>query len=162
MVDVNCRAVAALAHAFGRTLAERGRGGLVLMSSLVAFQGVPRAANYAATKAYVQSLAEGLHTELAPFGVDVIASAPGPVHSGFARRAGMVMGLAAQPAVVAEATLRALGRRTTVRPGLLSKLLELSLAVLPRWGRVRMMAKVMGGMTKHRTALPAGAEPGAS
>lgn len=156
MIDVNCRAVAAMAHAFGRTFSERGRGGLVLMSSLVAFQGVPRAANYAATKAYVQSLAEGLHAELAPRGVDVIASAPGPVHSGFARRAGMVMSLAAEPPVVAEATLRALGRRTTVRPGVLSKLLELSLALLPRWGRVRMMAVVMGGMTKHRAALPGG------
>ena len=43
------------------------------MSSLFAFQGVPRAANYAATKAYVQSLAEGLRIELAPHGVDVVA-----------------------------------------------------------------------------------------
>ena len=52
-------------------------GGIVLMSSLVAFQGVPRAANYAATKAYVQSFAEALRLELKPLGVDVIASAPG-------------------------------------------------------------------------------------
>ncbi len=48
------------------------------MSSLLALQGVPRAANYAATKA---SLAEASHLELAPFGVHVIASAPGPIHS---------------------------------------------------------------------------------
>jgi hypothetical protein len=37
-----------------------------------------------------------------------------------------------------------------VRPGLLSKLLELSLMFLPRWGRVRVMALVMGTMTSHR------------
>jgi hypothetical protein len=37
-----------------------------------------------------------------------------------------------------------------VRPGWLSKLLEVALALLPRWGRVRMMGVVMGGMTKHR------------
>jgi short-subunit dehydrogenase len=149
MIDVNCRAVAALAHAFARRFVERGRGGMVLMSSLVAFQGVPRAANYAATKAYVQSLAEGLRLELSPRGVDVLASAPGPVHSGFAARASMTMSFAQTPAEVAAATLAALGRRGTVRPGFLAKFLELSLTFLPRWGRVRVMGVVMGGMTKH-------------
>ena len=150
MIDVNCRAVAALSHHFGGRFAAQKRGGLVLMSSLVAFQGVPRAANYAATKAYVQSLAEALRLEMASVGVDVVASAPGPVRSGFAKRADMVMGLAATPHTVAEQTLRALGRTGTVRPGWLSKLLEWSLSFLPRWGRVRMMGVVMRGMTKHR------------
>ncbi len=149
MIDVNCRAVAELSHAFGRRLVQRGLGGIVLFSSLVAFQGVPRAANYAATKAYVQSFAEALALELAPSGIDVLASAPGPVGSGFARRARMVMGSAATPRVVAEGTLNALGRSRVVRPGWLSKLLELSLATLPRAGRVRMMGVVMAGMTKH-------------
>ena len=148
MIDVNCRAVAALAHHFGARFSRRGRGGIVLMSSVVAFQGVPRAANYAATKAYVQSLAEGLRAELEPLGVDVVASAPGPVRSGFAERADMRMGLAQTPRAVAQATLDALGRRGTVRPGWLSKLLGWSLALLPRWARVRVMALVMGGMAR--------------
>ncbi len=149
MIDVNCRAVAALTHYFGARFARQGRGGIVLLSSLVAFQGVPRAANYAATKAYVQSLAEGLGSELRPFGVDVLASAPGPIRSGFGARANMNMSMALTPDVVARQTLRALGRTSLVRPGWLSKLLELSLAMLPRWGRVKMMGLVMGGMTKH-------------
>jgi hypothetical protein len=130
MVQVNCAAVAAICHHFGRQFADRRRGGLVLMSSLLAFQGVPRAANYAATKAYVQSLAEGLHLELAPLGVDVVACAPGPVKSGFEGRADMQMGMGLPPSAVGRATLAALGRRTTVRPGWLSKALEL--ALLPR------------------------------
>lgn len=150
MIDVNCRAVAALSHHFGQRLAKRGRGGLVLMSSLLAFQGVPRAANYAATKAWVQSFAEGLRAELRPLGVDVVASAPGPVRSGFDARANMKMGMALAPGVVAADTLAALGRRTTVRPGFLSKFLEASLMFLGRWGRVRMMGVVMGGMTRHQ------------
>ncbi len=147
MIDVNCRAVVALTHVFGRRFVTRKRGGLVLMSSLVAFQGVPRAAHYSATKAYVQSLAEGLRLELGPLGVDVLASAPGPVHSGFAARASMTMGLAQSPREVAAATLGALGKTGTVRPGWLAKLLEASLKFLPRWGRVRMMGVVMRGMT---------------
>jgi short-subunit dehydrogenase len=150
MLDVNCRAVLAMSHRFGRRFAAQGRGGIVLMSSLLAFQGTPLSANYAATKAYVQSLAEGLHGEMAPLGVDVVASAPGPTHSGFAARAGMRMGLGGAPASVAQATLNALGRTTTVRPGWLSKLLEGSLALLPRSARVRVMARIMQGMTSHR------------
>ena len=149
MLQVNCRAVLALTHEFARRFARQRRGGIVLMSSLVGFQGVPGAANYAATKAYVQSLAEALRLELAPFGVDVVSSAPGPIHTGFAARADMRMSMALGPKVVAQQTLAALGRRGTVRPGWLSKFLEAALK-LPRWARVRIMKLVMGGMTKHQ------------
>lgn len=150
MIDVNCRSVVELCHHFGRRFAAQHRGGLVLMSSLLAFQGVPRAASYAATKSFIQTFAEGLRLELASSGVDVVASAPGPVRTGFESRADMRMSAAADPVVVARQTLAALGRRGTVRPGFLSKFLEASLAPLPRWGRSRIMALVMGGMTRHQ------------
>lgn len=150
MIDVNCRAVVELSHHFARRFAGQRRGGLVLMSSLVAFQGVPRAATYAATKAFIQTFAEGLRLELSGSGVDVVASAPGPVRSGFGARADMRMGAAASPATVARSTLDALGHRTTVRPGFLAKFLEASLLPLPRLARSRIMAVVMGGMTRHQ------------
>lgn len=150
MIDVNCRAVAAMTHHLGKRFVAQGKGGIVLLSSLLAFQGVPRAANYAATKAYVQSLAEGLRGELGPRGVDVIACAPGPIQSGFAARANMQMGMTQPPEAVALTTLRALGRWGTVRPGWLAKLLEASLAALPRWGRTQVLTRVMGGMTSHQ------------
>jgi uncharacterized protein len=149
MVDLNIRTVLAQTHTFAQRFVARKRGGIILFSSLVAFQGVPRAANYAATKAYVQSLAEGLSVELSPLGVDVLASAPGPVASGFSARADMRMGATLNPREVARATLDALGKRVTVRPGLLSQLLEWALFPLPRPLRVRMMTLVMNGMTKH-------------
>jgi len=136
---------------FGRRFAAQRRGGIVLMSSLVGFKGVPHAANYAATKAYVQSLAKALHHELKPHGVAVLACAPGPIHSGFAARAGIKLGMAQKPAAVASATLAALGKRSIVRPGWLSKTLEWLLKPLPRWGRVRMMGVIMGNIA-NRTA----------
>lgn len=145
-LQVNAGAVLAQCWHFGRVFAARGRGGIVLMSSVVAFQGTPMSANYAATKAYVQSLAEGLRHELKPSGVDVLASAPGPVASGFAARARMRMAHATAPEVVARATLAALGRQATVRPGALSKLLGWSLATAPRALRVVIMGRIMGGM----------------
>lgn len=150
MIDVNCRALAALAHPLAQAMQIRRRGGIILMSSIVAFQGVANSANYAATKAYVQTFAEGLAAELAPTGVDVLASAPGPVNSGFAARADMRMGKAATAQEVAGATLDALGRTTTVRPGFQSKLLGYGLAGLPRRIRSRILGQIMTGMTKHR------------
>ena len=150
MVDLNCTGVLALASHLGPRLVARGRGGVVFMSSLLAFHGTPRAANYAATKAYVQTLAEGLRVEWAAHGVDVIACAPGPISSGFADRANMQMAHAGPAEVVARVTMRALGTMTTVRPGWLSKLLGWSLATLPRWGRIMVITQVMKGMTAHQ------------
>lgn len=149
MIDVNCRAVVAITKVFATRLAARGRGGIVLFGSIVAYQGVPNAANYAATKAFVQTLAEGLHHELKPRGIDVLSCAPGPVHSGFAARSLMEMGQAIQPEAVVAGALAALGRKTTVWPGTLSKILIGSLATLPRFARTAIMGRIMAGMTKR-------------
>lgn len=152
MLEVNCGSLLELSLAFSKRFASRGRGGIVLLSSLVGFQGVPRAAHYAATKAYVQSLAEGLSHELRPLGVDVVASAPGPVESGFAQRANMRLGSALHPEQVARETVAALGRKRVVRPGLLTKFLLWSLSLLPRSVQVRVVGGVMHGMTRHQLA----------
>jgi len=149
LLDVNCRAVVKLAHHFGYRFKIKGRGGLVLMSSIVAFQGAPRSATYAATKAFIQTFAEGLRIELNPHQVDVLAVAPGPIASGFAKRANLQMGMTQTPAVVAKVSLAALGRTGTVRPGWLAKLLGYSISTAPRWGRVLIMGAIMAGMTKH-------------
>lgn len=146
MVDLNCRSVVELSHGFGRRMAAAGRGGLMLFGSLVGFQGSPNAATYAATKGFVQAFAEALAVELRPLGVTVLSVAPGPVATGFAARAGMAMGQAATPALVAAGALAALGRQGTVRPGFLAKVLGWSLGTLPRAARVRIMGKIMGRM----------------
>ncbi|MEL6626356.1 MAG: SDR family oxidoreductase [Bacteroidota bacterium] len=150
MLQVNCTAMLAQTHVFARRFADQGRGGIILFSSLVAFQGVPFAANYAATKAYVQTFAEGLGIELQETGVDVLAAAPGPVNSGFGGRANMQMGKAMKPEQVAFPILYALGKRRTVFPGFMTKFLTGSLSLLPRWGKVRVMRLVMGGFTAHQ------------
>lgn len=150
MLDVNCRAVIEQCYHFGRIFVAQGRGGIILMGSLVGFQGVPNAAHYAATKAFIHTLAEGLHLELRPRGVDVLVSAPGPVLSGFGERAQMKMQRGANPREVARGTVRSLGRGMTVRPGFLSKFLGWSLSTLPRRARVQIMKQIMGEMTEHQ------------
>jgi uncharacterized protein len=150
MLKVNCEALLSLTHYYSQYFAQKKRGGIILMSSMLAFQGTPYAANYAATKAYVQTLAEALAVELKPKGVDVLAAAPGPVQTGFSQRANMIMSMSLTPSQVGVPILKALGRKTTVLPGLLTKFLVYALRTVPRWGKVKIIAKVMGGMTKHQ------------
>lgn len=158
MVDLNCRSVVELSYGFGSRMASAKRGGIVLFGSLLGFNGAPLSATYAATKGFVQSFAEGIAAEMRPQGVNVLSVAPGPVGTGFAARAGMQMGKAATPEMVARSALTALGRRTTFRPGFLAKFLGWSLAMLPRWGRVRLMGVIMKGMIgkdAHRSPMDA-------
>jgi short-subunit dehydrogenase len=147
MLEVNCRSLIELAHGFGRRFAAQKRGGIVLLSSVLAFQGVPRSAVYAATKAFVQTLGEGLAKEWKRFGVDVLISAPGPTSTGFAKRAGMRFGTAADPEVVAQGTLNALGWRTMVLPAWNARLLYAALMTTPRSIRTQIMSKVIKSMT---------------
>ena len=149
---MNVTAVMRLSHTFARRLAARGKGGIVLFGSIVGWQGVPGQANYAASKAYVQSLAEGLHDELKPRGVDVLAVAPGPVASGFGARAGLTMTSATTTDLVATATLNALGRRRTVIPGARGKFLTAALAPLPRRIRSLILGKVIASMRSPQRA----------
>lgn len=150
MTDVNITATAALARAFGMRFAARGRGGLVLLGSIVARQGVPLQAHYAATKAYVHSLAEALAVELRPAGVDVLLVAPGPVDSGFADAAGMRMGSALAAREVPDPVLTALGRRRVAVPGRQARVLTVGLSTMPRPLRTRVMHAVMRGFVDER------------
>ena len=77
VIDVNCRGPLILADLLGRPMAERRRGGILLMSSLAGTQGTPFVATYAATKAFNLVLAEGLWDELRESGVDVLACRAG-------------------------------------------------------------------------------------
>jgi short-subunit dehydrogenase len=119
---VNCVTPALLAYHFGRRMRARGRGGIILMSSLAAFQGNALLAHYAATKAYNLVLAEGLWDECRAYGVDVLACCPGATRTpGYlaARppRSGFFAPPEMEPDGVVRAALAALGRGPYVIPG---------------------------------------------
>jgi len=77
MIALNCTAPALLTRAFIPRLLSRGKGGIVITSSVEALMGFPYSAPYAASKAFSKSLAEGLWGELQPHGIDVLALCPG-------------------------------------------------------------------------------------
>ena len=89
IVQLNVIAHLELAHHFGRKLAERGRGGIVLVSAAAAVGGLPYMANDSATKAYPLNLGEALHVELRQAGVDVTVLAPLVVNTGVVARMGI-------------------------------------------------------------------------
>lgn len=150
MVTINCNVPLTMSYGFGQRFVKQGRGGIILFSSLLGFQGAPNSANYAATKGYIQCLGEGLYVELKPHNVDVLISAPGPVATGFAEVADMQMSIAAKPKEVARATVGALGKTMTVRPGKIAKILGWSLIIVPRKLRVFIMQFIIMGMIKPK------------
>ncbi|HEU4428888.1 MAG TPA: SDR family NAD(P)-dependent oxidoreductase [Myxococcota bacterium] len=76
-VGVGVNGVLAASHVLGERLVKRGRGGLILTSSLAGYQGTAWVAEYAAAKAFDLVLAEGLWWEWREHGVDVVALCPG-------------------------------------------------------------------------------------
>lgn len=139
MVDLNVRSVLSLSHFFAKKFSRQKKSALVLLSSMVSFQGVPYMANYGATKAYVQSLAEALYYELKPKGIDVLSVAPGPVDTGFSDRARITMTNMADAGTVAANIIAAIGSKQTVYPALNARLMRLGLGLLPRSIKVKMM-----------------------
>jgi uncharacterized protein len=77
MLTRNCATVLDSSHHFGGLMAERGHGGIALVTSGAAWAGGSRLAVYGATKAFDLILAESLWSELAPLGVDVLAAVLG-------------------------------------------------------------------------------------
>lgn len=77
LLEVNCRGALRLLHCLVPPMIQRRRGGAILMSSLAGLQGTARVAHYAASKAYLRVLAEGLWEELRESGVDVMACCAG-------------------------------------------------------------------------------------
>jgi len=158
MIDVNCRGPLVLAHHFGRRMAERGRGGIVLMSSLAGFQGQAMVGTYAATKAFSLVLGETLWDELADHGVDALAFCPGATSTpsflaSNPRSAGKLSAPVMSPeATVAEA-LAALGGGPSAIAGRSNRIAAFVLhRLLPRRALVRLMGRTTRAMYDSRAA----------
>lgn len=150
VIQVNVTALTELTGLFLPALVARGRGRVLNVGSIAGFQPGPLMAVYYASKAYVNSFSEALHSELRGTGVTVTVLCPGPVATEFAAAAGMEgarafsagQAMAARP--VAAAGLRALraGRRL-VLPGWRNKLLVFAERFAPRGLVIRAVKWMM-------------------
>jgi uncharacterized protein len=139
-VELNVKALTVLSHAALATMVPRGRGYLLNVSSVASFQASPGLGVYAATKAYVTSLSEALHSEVKAHGVHVTALCPGLTKTEFQEHSNTT-GLALKvPDLawttveqVAETGLRDVAANKTLSvPGALYKLAVTGSDLLPR------------------------------
>jgi short-subunit dehydrogenase len=151
MINLHCRAPILLTHEIVQGMRERGRGGVIFVSSVNGFCASRGMANYNATKAYDLLFAEGLAGELRPYGVDVQALCPGGTISEFQGVAGLdtrnfgplARLMFVTPTSVVVTSLRALGHRVTVIPGVLNKIAVLTMRLMPRRVSTWLLGVVM-------------------
>jgi uncharacterized protein len=150
---VNTRGPVTLLRSLLPAMIARGRGAVVLMSSLAGNQGTPRIATYAATKAFNRVLAEGLWHELRGSGVDVVACCAGAVRTpGYTAATAREAPGTMDPRDVAEYALRRLGRGPVAIPGALNRFAALLMTrILPRRAAIGIMAGSTAGLETTNT-----------
>jgi len=120
MIQVNMKAPFVLAYEFGKKFVEQQKGGIIFTSSISAFNAHPYLSHYAATKAYILSLAESMNYEFKDKNVDVIALCPGMTKSEMTKgmKDSMLL-MEAKPVV--ESALQELGKSAVIIPGIINK-----------------------------------------
>lgn len=88
-ISVNVSALVQLCRHFAPKMVQRGAGHILNISSMASFQPGPYMSTYYASKAFVSSFSEGIYHELKDKGVFVTAVCPGPIHTEFAKCAGI-------------------------------------------------------------------------
>lgn len=154
-IQLNITALVELTRRVLPGMVQRGRGGVLNVASLSAFQPVPYFATYAATKAFVLHYSESIAHELRGTGVHVTAVCPGPVTTEFESISGNAKFQRSLPNLpperVAAESLAALERGRVVHVvGWVNRLMMRFVAMLPR----TMVRSMMG-----RFARPSGGPP---
>lgn len=147
VLDVNCRGLVTLAREVAPALVQRGRGGIIVMTSMASFQGAPLIATYAASKAFDLVFAEGLWSELTPHGVDVLACVAGatytPAFEAMTPADRRKKAYPMHPDQVAQEGLAALGLRPVHITGRVNRLVNAVLRLLSRRARAKFFAGAM-------------------
>lgn len=152
LIALNVTSLTELTRAVLPEMLGRGRGHIVMMSSLGGVVPGPYQAVYYASKAYVLSLSEALSAECAGTGVNVSCVLPGPINTTFHARMGAERALYRRvlPQMseqkLARLILRnvGLGRRV-IAPGVLATLAHGALRLLPH----AISVPVMAGLLKN-------------
>ena len=83
MIQLNITSLSELSHLFIPDMISKGEGGVINVGSVASLTPVPYSSVYAATKAYVLSLSEGLRYEYRNSNIRIMALLPGATVSNF-------------------------------------------------------------------------------
>ena len=154
MLRLNALAHLDIAHHFGRRLAKRRMGGLVLCGAMGADHGIPYVANDSGAKAYVQSLGESLHIELKAYNVDVTVLVVGPTQTAIIDKFGLApKDMPMKPMTTTQCVFEALDalrrRRSSHLNGRINRVMT---ALIPASVSRRMMGKMMAQTLANKDA----------
>jgi uncharacterized protein len=143
-----------IAHYFGGKLAERRRGGLILVGAMGAENGIPCMANDGGAKAYVHSLGEALHYEFKPLGVYVTVLAAGVTNTAVLEKFAIdPKTMPTKPMsveqCVAEGLRGLVKNRSRIVPGRLNRILN---ALVPASLARKMLADMLGKGIANKSA----------
>jgi uncharacterized protein len=158
LIDLNVSGLTDMLRYFLPPMLERGKGRILNVASIAAFQPVPSLATYAATKAYVLSLTESLSEELAGTGISVTALCPGITATNMVAKAKEKSGGLKIPGFVvgdvedvAEQGYRACLKGDVICvPGAVNLAATLTGRATPKW-LLRRISGVMGRYTLGKT-----------
>lgn len=145
MVDLNCRAVVDLTWRCIAGMKKRGRGGVIILSSVVGTIPAPWFAVYSATKAFDLYFGEALYAECLGSGVDVVTVLPGLTRTEFQASSGMreYHSPYREASHVVDSSLAALGRKPIVVDGVFNKVMSHGSRLLPRGLLIKLSRFVM-------------------
>jgi hypothetical protein len=158
-IEINTKTQLKLVHQFSRCLIQKNQsGGILLMSSLAGLTGMQLVSTYAATKAFVWNLAEGLHYELRSKNIHVMACIAGatltPTYLKTKPSYGFIKPLVMKPEDVAESALNKLGKTVLFIPGFSNRINYFFLTrLLPRKLAASIANKTIGKMFKHQSEV---------
>ena len=144
-----------IAHYFGGKLAERRRGGLILVGAMGAENGIPCMANDGGAKAYVHSLGEALHYEFKPLGVYVTVLAAGVTNTAVLEKFAldpktMPMKPMSVEQCVSEGLSGLVKNRSRIVPGRLNRILN---ALVPASLARKMLADLLSKGLASKSAV---------
>jgi uncharacterized protein len=148
--QLNAISYMVLTHHFGRRLASRGKGGVLLISALGGDSGVPYNASSAATKGMVNALGRSLHYEFEALGLNLTVLVVTPTDTPIVEKMGLSaadMPIKPMPVerCVSEGLAGLNANRLMVMPGRVYRIMN---ALMPH-GLSRRMTAAM--MLKSRT-----------
>ncbi len=108
-MEINVYGLIRMAQAFAPTLKKNGGGAFVQLNSVASLRTFPAFATYAASKAAAYSITQGLRSQLAEQGTQVLSVHPGPIASDMAHDAGFDE-IAEPASLVGEGIVEALKR----------------------------------------------------